>query len=106
LRLEIFRETILLNAKHLSTNCVDKIFVNLVRGNEFLQISHRKTIFFISSHPNSRPHYKGGDQMANLAEVVNKHLGVMVRWPEVTEVSLASAIASVLEDPTFQVDTL
>jgi hypothetical protein len=42
--------------------------------------------------------------MANLAEVVNKHLGVMVRWPEVTEVSLASAIASVLGDPTFQVD--
>ncbi len=44
--------------------------------------------------------------MANLAEVVNKHLGVMVRWPELTEVSLASAIASVLGDPTFQVDTL
>jgi hypothetical protein len=44
--------------------------------------------------------------MANLAEVVNKHLGVMVRWPEVTEVSLASAIASVLGDPTYEVDTL
>jgi hypothetical protein len=42
--------------------------------------------------------------MANLAEVVNKHLGVMVRWPELTEVSLASAIASVLGDPTFEVD--
>jgi hypothetical protein len=41
--------------------------------------------------------------MANLAEVVNKHLGVMVRWPELTEVSLASAVASVLGDPTFQV---
>jgi hypothetical protein len=49
-------------------------------------------------------HPKGGDQMANLAEVVNKHLGVMVRWPELTEVSLASAIASVLGDPTFQVE--
>jgi hypothetical protein len=44
--------------------------------------------------------------MANLAEVVNKQLGVMLRWPEVTEVSLASAIANVLGDPTYEVDTL
>jgi hypothetical protein len=66
-----------------------------------------KTIFFyFVSSKIWTTHFKGGDQMANLAKVVNKHLGVMVRWPEVTEVSLASAIASVLGDPTFQVDTL
>jgi len=83
---------------------------NLVRGRyaeNFSQISHRKTIFFYFVSSKIWPtHYKGGDQMANLAEVVNKHLGVMVRWPELTEVSLASAIASVLGDPTYEVDTL
>jgi hypothetical protein len=109
LRLEFFVK-LLLNANDLLANCVDKNFLlNLVRGRyvgKFRKFRIRKQYFFVSFHPNFGPHTKGGDQMANLAEVVNKHLGVMVRWPELTEVSLASAIASVLGDLTFQVDTL
>ena len=40
--------------------------------------------------------------MANLAEVVNKHLGVMVPWGDVTEESLTSAITNVLGDSSYK----
>jgi hypothetical protein len=99
---------------YLLFNCIDQIFAqDIVCGRYvrnwgiFTNFAKENMIYFLFRfHPNFGPHTKGGDQMANLAEVVNKHLGVMVRWPEVTEVSLASAIASVLGDPTYEVDTL